>query len=250
MIEDLRIIREKHPVVHNITNYVAMNFTANALIAVGASPVMSFYPDEMEEIVSSSDSLVVNIGCLDGELLSAARIATSAADKQGKPWVLDPVGAGLSTARTANSLELAMDFHPSVIRGNASEILSLTGAGTGTRGVDSTVSSSSAVEAGKRIARMVHCVVSISGDKDYITDGEIVEEIVGGHPLAGKVTAMGCCASALIAAFLAVNHDSFAATSQASRLMKEVCGIAGKDSSGPGSFQIRFLDELSSFEQF
>lgn len=247
-IADCNAIREQSPLVHNITNYVAMNIAANVLLAAGGSPLMSFCPEEMEEIVSISSALVVNIGCLDEEEITAMRMAATAAVRYGKPWVLDPVGAGASKLRTHTALELINYYHPTIIRGNASEILCLAGEAIESRGVDSSVSSNSAVEAAKALANATGAIVSLSGAIDYVTDGHRLESIANGSPLMGKVTAMGCSASALTGAFAAVNPDAFSAALHSMAMMGIAGDIAAQQAKGTGSFQMHFLDALSTFD--
>ncbi len=242
--DDCRLIRATAPLIHNITNYVAMEFSANALLAVGASPLMSSEPEEMEEISGISSALVINLGCLEKRQMEAMRIAAEAAHGSGKPWVLDPVGAGASRLRTDTAIELLRRFRPSVVRGNASEIMVLAGASSRPHGVDSADGSLEALEHAKAVANEYGTVVSVSGPVDYITDGESVASIHNGSPLMPCVTAMGCTASALTAAFLAVDSDSLSAASCAMALM----GVAGEravaESDGPGSLRVRFIDTL------
>ena len=133
----MEIISKKTPVVVNITNYLAMNFNANALLAIGASPIMSFYDKEMEDLVGICDSLVINIGCLDDDEIAGMRVAAATAHRLGKPWVIDPVGVGASSARTEIAVELITTCHPTIVRCNASEIMVLHGTACKTRGVDS-----------------------------------------------------------------------------------------------------------------
>lgn len=247
-IRDCALVREKSPLVHCITNYVAMSINANALLAVGASPLMSFCPEEMEEIVGISSALVVNIGCLDRQEIEAMRIAAATAHRLGKPWVLDPVGAGASRIRTQTALDLIRDFHPTVIRGNASEILCLAGERITSRGVDSSSLSSDAVEGAKALALNGGDVVSVSGPVDYITDGTNVLTIANGHPLMSRITAMGCTASAITGAFIAAGGETLQAARNAMALM----GIAGERAAaraaGTGSMEMHFIDELSTFD--
>lgn len=195
-------IRAQKPLVHNITNYVAMNPAANALLAIGASPLMSFFPDEMEEIVTSADALTINIGCLDATLMLGARIAAATAQQLGKPWVLDPVGVGVSTVRTTFAQEL-LQYHPTIIRGNASEIATLAGAPATSRGVDATVSVDESRHFADKLAKNAHSIVVMSGAVDYITDGTRHQEIPFGSPMMSQVTALGCTATALLGAFIA-----------------------------------------------
>ncbi len=246
--EDCTLIREESPLVHNITNYVAMNIAANALLAIGASPLMSFCKEEMEEIVGISSSLVINIGCLDMNEIEGMRAAAATAHRLGKPWVLDPVGAGASKLRTHTAMELIEKFRPAIIRGNASEIMCLAGEGISSRGVDSSNSSSDALEAAKTLAGACGAVVSVSGETDYITDGLRVETIANGSPLMAKVTAMGCTASSITGAFAAVDGNAFDAALGAMAMMGLAGELALKKSKGTGSLAMNFIDELSNFE--
>ena len=225
-----------------------MSINANALLAVGASPLMSFYPEEMEEIVGISSALVVNIGCLDSQEIEAMKIAAATALRLGKPWVLDPVGAGASRIRTQTALDLIRDCLPTVIRGNASEILCLAGEQITSRGVDSSALSSDAVEGAKALAQSSGAVVSVSGPVDYITDGETVLTISNGHPLMSRITAMGCTSSVITGAFIAAGEDTLEAARNAMALM----GVAGERAAarcaGTGSMEMHFIDELSTFD--
>lgn len=244
-IQDCVSISEQSPLVLNITNYVAMNFTANALLAIGASPLMSSEPDEMDELVELCSALVMNIGCIGKTQIEAMRAAAAAAERLGRPWVLDPAGAGASRLRTRTALELAA-MGPAVIRGNAAEILCLAGASVASRGVDSTVAGELAVEAGKALASRLGTVVSISGPRDYITDGKSVVSIGNGSPMMPRVTAMGCAASAITGAFAAVDADRLQAAAGAMALM----GVAGEQAAsaaaGTGSLATGFIDILST----
>ena len=242
--EDCRLIRATAPLIHNITNYVAMGFSANALLAVGASPLMSSEPDEMEDISAISSALVINIGCLEQGQMKAMGIAAEAAMKSRKPWVLDPVGAGASRLRTETAAELLHRFRPSVVRGNASEILALCGIPARSRGVDSAEESKDAVRHAMELARKCGTVVSVSGPVDYITDGQEVNSVCNGSPLMPSVTAMGCTASALTAAFLAVDADTLEAASCAMALMGVAGEKAAAESDGPGSLTVKFIDTL------
>ena len=247
---DCNAVGTQSPIVLNITNYVAMNFSANALLAFGASPFMSVSADEIVELVRLCNSLVLNIGCIDSGQVQIMRMAADEARLEGKNWVLDPVGAGASRLRRETALELIASYHPSVIRGNASEIVALAIEGNPkSHGVDAAfVGESDAVAAAKSIACKYGSVVSVSGPVDLVTDGEKVETIANGNPLMTKVTAMGCVASALTGAFLAVESDCFASALEAMALMG-VCGErAAAKCAGTGSLETLFLDELSNFD--
>lgn len=241
-------IKQLHPIVHNITNFVAMNFSANALAAVGASPLMSAEKEEMEEIVSSADALVVNIGTIDSHQAEAMEIAVHSACRLGKPWVLDPAGVGLSRLRTRTAMHLVSDFHPTIIRANASEILCLSGCTAKRHGLDSAVSCSEALEEAKEMSRSCSSVVVLSGEIDYITDGQTVVQIHGGSPIMKQVTAMGCTASALCAAFAAVCSDALEAASCAMAAMAAAGKHAAAKCGGPGTFAACFLDCLAGID--
>ena len=199
---------------------------------------MSFAPEEMDEIVRISNALVINIGCLDRHEIEGMKVAAEAAVKYGKPWVLDPVGAGASRLRTETALELIKEWHPTVIRGNASEIMVLAGSSIVSKGVDSNNSSSDALDGAKALAAITGSVVSISGATDYITDGYRVETICNGHPIMSKVTG----------AFAAVSRSPFEAALHAMAVMGVAGDIAAAKCKGAGSMGVEFIDALSNFD--
>lgn len=241
---DLKAIRLNSPLVHNITNYVVMNNTANALLAIGASPVMAHALDEVNDMVAIASSLVINMGTLSPLWVNAMLSAGNEALRLGKPVVFDPVGAGATSYRTTVAFQVMEECRPSIIRGNASEILALAGEAVTTKGVDSLAASSVAVDAAFRLAKKAGCIVSISGETDYITDGISTITISNGSPLMPKVTGMGCTASALTGAFAAVNDDLLKAAAHAMAVMGIAGEIAASRSTGPGSLQMNFLDVL------
>lgn len=243
---DCDAIRTQNPLIHCITNYVAMKFNADALLAVGASPLMSFRLEEMRDVAALSGALYVNIGCPDRELVEAAEIAVGAAVERGRPWVLDPVGAGATPLRTEIALKLIRDGHPSVIRGNASEIMALDGRkDVITRGVDSGVASEMAVESACRLASDCGSVVAVSGATDYITDGHQILTVENGSPLMRRVSGTGCTVSALCAAFAAVDRDCLTAAWNAMAVMAVAGERAALRYRGTGTLQTDILDELS-----
>ncbi|MDR1931482.1 MAG: hydroxyethylthiazole kinase [Spirochaetales bacterium] len=242
--EDIVKIRERSPLVHNITNFVVMNTTANALLALGASPVMAHAEEEVRDMVSLAGALVVNIGTLNPQWVSAMKNAMLKAHEKNIPIVLDPVGAGATPYRSQTVNELLREVAPSVIRGNASEISSLLSSGAKTKGVDSTMSSDSAADCAKTLSGMYACVVSLSGQTDYIVRNDELELVRNGHPMMPRVTGLGCSATCLTAAFAAVNPDFFAAASHAMAVMGIAGEIAAREARGPGSFQMYFLDAL------
>lgn len=237
-------VRSQSPLVHNITNYVVMNNSANALLAIGASPVMAHWKDEMEEMTAIAGALVINIGTLDSEWIEGMKAAGVAASRRGIPIVLDPVGAGATSQRTAAVLELIKLCRPTIIRGNASEIMALVDAGVKSKGVDSSAASSDAVEAAKRLARESGAVVVISGETDYITEGNVVHTVDGGDPIMTAVTGMGCTATALTGAFAAICKDPMTAAVAAMAVMSAAGERAAAQARGNGSMQMHFLDEL------
>lgn len=241
---DLQAVRDKSPLVHNITNYVAMNFTANALLAVGASPVMAHAVDEMKDMTAIAGALMINIGTLDARWVEGMLEAGRAMAARGGVIVLDPVGAGATPYRTNVAWQIIEACHPTIIRGNGSEIMALVNADVKSKGVDSTASSSDALESAKQLARRTGAIVTISGATDYVTDGERVEQLNNGSPMQTLVTAMGCTASSMVAAFAAINPDPFEASLHAMALMGVVGEMAARRSAGPGSLLTNFNDDL------
>jgi hydroxyethylthiazole kinase len=237
-------IRRKSPVVHNITNYVVMNNTANALLALGASPVMAHAEEEVEDMVNIAGALVVNIGTLSPHWIRAMLRALYQARERNIPIILDPVGAGATAYRTNTARELLQEVPPSIIRGNASEILAILEEDAKTKGVESTCASHTALDVAHHLNRIYGSVVCVSGETDYIIYGDDVTTIMNGHPMMTRVTGMGCIATALCGAFAAVNHAFAEAASQAMAVMGIVGELAADDVPGPGSLQVRFLDAL------
>ena len=237
-------VRSGSPLVHNITNYVVMNNTANALLSIGASPVMAHWKDEMEEMTGIAGALVINIGTLDSEWIEGMKAAGIAASRKGTPIILDPVGAGATSQRTKTAWELIDLCHPTVIRGNGSEIMALVDADIRSKGVDSSTSSDDALSAAKKLAADTGAVVVISGETDYITDGGVVHTVEGGDPIMTAVTGMGCTSTALVGAFAAVMSDPLTAATAAMAVMSLAGERAAAGSRGNGSMQMHFLDEL------
>ncbi len=244
VIADLKKVRENSPLVHNITNYVVMNTTANALLSLGASPVMAHAVDEMADMAGIASALVLNIGTLSNPWIEGMLLAGKTASKRQIPIVLDPVGAGATPFRTSTCLSLIKECRPTIIRGNASEVMALVDSGTTTKGVDSTETSKNAIQSAKELALETGAVVSISGKEDYITDGKEVIVIKNHIPLMPRVTGMGCTASALTGALAAVNPNTLSAAAHAMALMAVAGEIASGRAQGPGSFQMHFLDAL------
>ena len=240
-------LRRRGPLVQSITNSVVTGFTANALLAVGAAPAMVDIVGEAGLFAGAADALLVNLGTPTPEQREAAREAAAGAREAGTPWVLDPVAVGALPLRTALAVELR-DAGPTAIRGNASEILALAGAGAGGRGVDSADSPEAASGAAAELARASGAVVAVSGPEDHITDGETTVRVANGDPLLTRVTGSGCALGAVVAGFLAVRGEVSALTAvAAAHIVFEVAAeqaAAGAD--GPGSFAVRFLDALAA----
>lgn len=244
LFADIEKIRSLNPLVHNITNYVVMNNTANALLALGASPVMAHAAEEVKEMVSFSSALVINIGTLSHKWIEAMGIAMEKAKSLNKPIVFDPVGAGATMLRNDTCAFLFGKATPTIIRGNGSEIMALANVAIKTKGVDSSASSDSALSAAKELATALKCVVVISGETDYITNGKEVLTVKNGNPMMTRITGMGCTATALCGAFSGVNSNAMEAAHHAMITMG-ICGeIAADKSQGPGSLQVNFIDAL------
>jgi hydroxyethylthiazole kinase len=237
-------VRSLSPLVHNITNYVVMNSSANALLAAGASPVMAHAEEEVKDMVGISDSLVLNIGTLSKKWIDAMKIALREANKLGKPVIFDPVGAGATRYRTRMVEELLNAGSVSVIRGNASEIRAMGSDDLRTKGVDSTVSAGSAVESAKLLQQKYNCIICISGTIDYIISQKEIAEIQNGHEMMSRVTGMGCSATALIGAFAGVTVDYYEAAVSGMALMGVAGELAAKESTGPASLEMNFLNKL------
>ncbi|MCL6269431.1 hydroxyethylthiazole kinase [Sansalvadorimonas sp. 2012CJ34-2] len=237
-------LRKNAPLVHSITNSVVMNNTANALLALGASPIMSDGIEEMAPMVELSGSLVVNIGTLNARTVMAMKFAASHAQTIKHPWVLDPVGAGATRFRLDTS-QLLLEYNPSVVKGNGSEILTLFAGEQGGRGVDSTHDDiKSLTQCAVQAARDHKTVIAATGETDIITDGHRVAYLKNGHPMMVKVTGSGCTCAALVGAFLATEDDPFHAAVAALACMSIAGQLACQNSRGPGSLQLNMLDEL------
>lgn len=242
---DLLVLRSQSPLVYNLTNTVAASFTANALLALGASPIMSNAIKEADELCDASASLVLNIGTLDDNQLHLMRYAGQRMHTLKRPIILDPVGAGATTYRTDAAQELIRICHPTIIRGNANEISSLVNPSLcSSHGVDATISSSAAVESAKTLSLQTNAIVVISGQSDYITDGHITEVVTGGTVLQTRITAMGCTATAITAAFAAIQPDPMRACVDAMQVMSLAAERAQERTQGPGTLAAAFIDEL------
>ncbi|WES97452.1 hydroxyethylthiazole kinase [Chryseobacterium arthrosphaerae] len=242
--QQVQLVKQKSPLVHNITNYVVMNNTANALLAAGASPIMAHAKSEIREMVNISNAVVINIGTLDEYWSESMFIAAETANAIHKPWVLDPVGAGATSFRD-QILQQLLEYRPTVIRGNASEIIALAKINTTvTKGVDSTAASNDALDAAQLLVNQLNTVVCISGETDIILSPDQCLMIRNGHPLMTKVTGLGCSATALTGAFAGCSEDKTSGVAAAMALLGIAGEIAVKESKGPGSLQVNLIDKL------
>ena len=245
-VEILNKIRRQKPLIHHITNFVVMNSTANVTLAIGASPIMAQAHEEMETISAFSNALNLNIGTLNPYWVDSMLIAGKAAGQRGIPIILDPVGSGATPLRTSAAKKILSELPVTVVRGNASEVMSLFAneEEIKIRGVDS-LETVDAVRNGAKIrAKALKKVIAITGEGDFITDGTNDIEVHNGHPMFGMVTGTGCAATTAIACFCAVEKDQLAATACALGYY----GLAGEEaahvSNGPGSFQMALYDAL------
>lgn len=223
-------LRAQSPRVHCITNAVAEAFTANVLLAAGAVPSMTVDPAEVPGFVGRADALLVNLGTLDPQRRTAIEAALPAAREAGRPWLLDPVFVERSEPRLALARQLAAR-HPAVLRGNAAELAALIGAEADDRAV-------------MFFARRQGLVAAMTGATDLVTDGARAVRVSNGHPLMGRVTAMGCAATALMAGFVAVADDPLDAAVACLAFVGVAAEAAGAAAHGPGSFVPAFLDAL------
>lgn len=231
------------PLVHCLTNEVVQSFTANVLLALGAFPAMVVEAEEAAQFSTIANSLLINIGTLHPSRAESMLAAIQAANQSATPWVLDPVAVGGLTYRTDFAHQL-LSLKPAAIRGNASEIMALSGLATMGRGVDSVDSSVSALPAARQLALQVQTVVAVTGEVDYITDGLRDFAVTGGDKLMTRVVGTGCALSAVVAAFCALEGDRLHHVATACRVMSQVGGQVSQQVAGPGSFIPAFLDGL------
>ena len=242
----LKDIRASHPLVLSLTNTVSQAFTANALLAAGASPIMLADEWEAEELLRNGcGGLLVNVGTVSAAQACTITTAARTAQECNVPWVLDPVAAGLLSFRTTLCREL-LKFHPAIIRGNPSEIMALAGEPSSSRGTESTVPANAAIDAAMRLARQTQATVLVTGEVDYVTYGADVHALHTGHPLMARVTGTGCALGALCAACLPCSANTLDAALAAACIMGEAGRRAALRATAPGSFAIALLDELAA----
>jgi hydroxyethylthiazole kinase len=244
----LGMIRERRPLVHNLTNYVVMNETANAILALGALPVMAHAREEVEEMVGLAGALVLNIGTLSEDWVEAMLLAGAAANERGVPVVLDPVGAGATAYRTRTAKRILDDVDVAVLRGNPGEVATLVGVEAEVRGVESVGGGGDPAALARDAARTLGVVASVTGAVDHVSDGERSAAISNGHELLAAITGTGCMSTALTGCFLAGKEDAFEAAAEA----LVAFGVAGEDAAanakGPGSFHVALYDALAALD--
>jgi hydroxyethylthiazole kinase len=241
----LSALRVRRPLVHNITNVVVTNFTANVLLALGASPAMVQAREEVAEFVGIADALVINIGTLDSRTVESMMIAAAAANERGKPWVLDPVGAGATAYRTRTALDL-LALKPAVLRGNAGEVMALGGRrDAAQKGVDSGAGADAALEAAQALQARFGCVVAVTGATDRVVGAGAVKGVSGGHAAIQHVTGTGCATTAILGAFLSVASAEQASIAALS-VMKRATERAMAGEPGPGTLAVRLIDALAA----
>jgi hydroxyethylthiazole kinase len=244
----LGVVRERKPLVHNITNYVVMNETANAILAVGALPVMAHAKEEVREMVGLAGALVLNIGTLSEQWIDAMLLAGTAANERGIPVVLDPVGAGATSYRTTTAKRILDTVEVAVLRGNAGEVATLVGVEAEVRGVESVGGGGDPAGLAREAARSLGLVAAVTGAVDHVSDGGRAATVANGHELLAAITGTGCMSTALTGCFLAGKGDAFEAAVEA----LVAFGVAGEDAAaearGPGSFHVNLYDALAALD--
>lgn len=242
----LEKVRETNPLVHNITNVVVTNFTANGLLALGASPVMAYAKEEVADMARIAGALVLNMGTLNAAEVEAMIIAGKAANEAGVPVIFDPVGAGATPYRTEAARRITKEIKISVLRGNAAEIANVMGESWAIKGVDAGEGAGDTVALAKTAAEKLGITVAITGKEDVVADGQTVYIIQNGHPILTKVTGTGCLLTSVIGAFAAVEKDMAMAAASALVSYGVVAEMAVHQSGEkPGSFQIELLNALA-----
>lgn len=251
IIQALAAVRHQRPLVHNITNMVVTNFTANGLLALGASPVMAHAKEEAADMAKIAGALVLNIGTLDEQKVEAMILAGKAANAAGVPVVFDPVGAGATPYRTKTALRIMEEVRMTVLRGNGAEVAHMLGKAWDLKGVDAEEGDGNAVELAKEAANKWATTAVITGAADVIASGQEALLVYNGHPMLTKVTGAGCLLSAVIGAFCAVDDQAARAAASAAAVYgvaaEQAMAVRGEE--GPGSFQIEFLNQLAKVDK-
>lgn len=235
---------KKRPLVHCLTNNVVQHFTANMLLAAGAIPAMIIAREEVADFVPHAQSCLINIGTVTASMAASMLLAAQTCQRSEIPWVLDPVAVGNALPYRTNLAKQLLRYDPTVIRGNAAEILVLAGKESQAKGPDSQIESETIYTEAIALAQKQHTIVAVTGKKDYITDGQYCYFVAGGDVLLTQITGTGCALSALIAAFNGLNEDPLLATASASAMMKEAANRS-KIGCGPATFALSLLDSVS-----
>jgi len=241
-------VRAQNPLVHNITNVVVTNFTANGLLALGASPFMAYAREEVADVAKLAGAVVLNIGTLDDRVVESILLAGKSANDSSVPVVFDPVGAGATAYRTDSAQRIINEVKLAVLRGNVAEVANVVGEPWVIKGVDAGAGDGDVAALAVKAARKLNCVVAITGKEDVITDGNSTYIVRNGHPLLTKVTGAGCLLSSVIGAFLAVGEQAWlVAAAEAVSFYGAAAETAAEIAAhqGPGSFQIEFLNQLA-----
>ena len=252
--QDVLAVRAQAPLVHSITNWVVINFNANVLLAMGASPVMAHACEEVADMANIAQALVLNIGTLTADKVQAMLLAQKQAHSRAIPVVLDPVGAGATPYRNQALSEIIQSGPPGIIRGNGSEIMSVAGLSVTTKGVDSVMASDQSLDAALALAKRIEGVVCVSGETDYIIDAHgQVALLRNGDVWMTKVTGVGCSATALIGAFAAVQFDAWRATTAAMAYWGVVGEVAAEQTralgAGVGTYATKLLDVTHNLDE-
>ncbi|HEU5277450.1 MAG TPA: hydroxyethylthiazole kinase [Gaiellaceae bacterium] len=247
--QTLRELRERKPLVHQITNYVVMNETANATLALGALPVMAHAREEVEEMVGLAGALVINIGTLSPHWVEAMLLAGKAANAAGIPVVLDPVGAGATRYRTDTAKRLLAEVQITVLRGNQGEVATLVGVTAEVRGVESIEVGAAPAELARVAAHNLGLVASVTGPVDHVSDGGRVLAVANGHELLASVTGTGCMSSAVTGCFLAIKRaEPLEAAAEALAAFGVAGEEAAREAKGPGTFHVGLYDALAALD--
>ena len=245
----LRTLRDGKPLIHQITNYVVMNETANATLALGALPVMAHAREEVEEMVRLAGALVINIGTLSPHWVEAMLSAGKAANDAGVPVVLDPVGAGATSYRTDTARRILGEIGVAVLRGNAGEVATLVGVEAEVRGVESIAATGDPAELSRAAARQLGVVASVTGPVDHVSDGNRAIGVANGHELLSSVSGTGCMSTAITGCFLAAKPDEpLEAAAEALAAFGVAAEDAAREANGPGSFHVNLYDALAALD--
>jgi hydroxyethylthiazole kinase len=246
--ESLRRLRAAKLLVHQITNYVVMNETANATLALGALPVMAHAREEVEEMAALAGALVLNIGTLSPHWVDAMLAAGRAANAKRIPVVLDPVGAGATGYRTETAKRILDEVDVTVLRGNAGEVATLVGVDAEVRGVESVGAGGDPYDIAREAARTLGVIASVTGPTDHVSDGERVAKVSNGDAMLATITGTGCMSSTVTGCFLAVADSPFDGAVEA----LVAFGVAGEDAArgakGPGTFHVNLYDALAALD--